>query len=205
MIMNFFEIVLGFIFGCISSTIVSIAWYKIFVPKIKFADTICRYESTDKHEIYTYKIKFRNVGKRDIFEMYLYCTLFLPNFQMKDSIHTVDINLSYNFRPLFKKRGKRGMLNPDGLVRICVNDEQMLEEFTRPIYSTQINNKAEKGLLTLEDLLEITPLSYIKFYVIAHDRFTGSKKVFESPSYTATNINHGLYKYGELYVVDGTK
>lgn len=97
------------------------------------------------------------------------------------------------------------MLNPDGLVRICLNDEQMLEEFSRPIYSTEINNKAEKGLLTLEDLLGIMQLSYIKFYVIAHDRFTGSKKVFESQSYTANSIKHGLYKYGELYVVDGAK
>ena len=200
--MNIFELVLGFILGCISSTLVSIAWYKIFVPKIKFADTICRYESTDQHEIYTYKIKFRNIGKRDIFEMYLYCTLFIPGLQRESTMHLVDINLSYNFKPLFKRRGKEGALNPDGLVRICLNDEQMIEEFTRPIYSTVINDKAKKGLLTLEDLLGITQLSYIKFYIIAHDKFTGSKKVFESPSYTINNIKHGLYKYGELYVVD---
>lgn len=49
--MEIVEIVLGFIFGCISSGIVSLVWYKIFVPKIKFADSICRYESTDKNEL----------------------------------------------------------------------------------------------------------------------------------------------------------
>lgn len=199
--MDFFEIALGFILGCISSTIVTVVWYQIFVPKIKFADTICRYESMDKHEVYTYKIKFRNIGKRDIFEMYLYCTLFLPDLQMKDSTHTVDINLSYNFSPLFKRRGRKGKLNPDGLVRICLNDEKMRDEFVRPIYCEEINQKAENNLLTLEDLLEITPTSYIKFYIIAHDRFTGSKKVFESSNYTINNIKHGLYKYGDLYVV----
>lgn len=199
--MEIVEIVLGFIFGCISSGIVSLVWYKIFVPKIKFADSICRYESTDKNELFTYKIKFRNIGKRDIFEMYLYCTLFIPDLQIKDSIHTADINLSYNFRPLFKKRGKKGKLNPDGLVRICLNDEQMLEEFIRPIYPDEIKNKAEKRLLTLEDLLGIRQSAYIRFYIIAHDKFTGSKRIFESQSYTINDVKHGLYKYGELYVV----
>lgn len=199
--MDYIEITLGFVFGCISSAIVTVVWNQIFVPKIKFADTICRYESMDEHEVYTYKIKFRNTGKRDIFEMYLYCTLFLPDLQMKDSIHTADINLSYDFTPLFKRRGKRGKLNLDGLVRICLNDEKMQKEFVRPIYCTEINKKAEQKLLTLEDLLEITPTSYIKFFIIAHDRFTGSKKVFESSKYTRNNIKHGLYKYGELYVV----
>lgn len=199
--MNFIEIALGFVLGCISSTIVTVVWYQIFVPKIKFADTICRYESMHEREVYTYKIKFRNIGKRDIFEMYLYCTLFLPDLQRKDNTHTVDINLSYNFRPLFKRRGKKGKLNPDGLVRICLNDEKMREEFVRPIYCAEINKKAEKSLLTLEDLLEITPTAYIKFHIIAHDRFTGSKKVFESSAYTKNNIKQGLYKFGELYVV----
>ena len=106
----------------------------------------------------------------------------------ESTTHLVDINLSYNVKPLFKRRVKKGALNPDGLVRICLNDEQMIEEFTRPIYSTEINDKAKKELLTLEDLLGITQLSYIKFYIIAHDKFTGSKKVFESPSYTIFSL-----------------
>ncbi len=199
--MEIVELVLGFIFGCISSGIVSLVWYKIFVPKIKFADSICRYESMDRHELFTYKIKFRNIGKRDIFEMYLYCTLFIPDLQIKDSIHTADINLSYNFSPLFKKRGKKDKLNPDGLVRICLNDEQMLEEFIRPIYPDEIRNKAEKRKLMLEDLLGIRQSAYIKFYIIAHDKFTGSKRIFESQSYTINDVKHGLYKYGKLYIV----
>lgn len=199
--MNIYEILIGFIFGCLSSGIVSIIWSNIFVPKIKFADTICRYDSMKNEEVYTYKIKFRNIGRRDIFEMYLYCTLFLPDLQIEGSTHTVNLNLSYDFAPLFKKRKGRKEINPDGLVRICLNDEQMLDEFIRPIYSNDINSKAKKCLLTLEDLLTITPTSHIKFYIIAHDRFTGSKKVFESASYTVNNVKHGLYKYGELYVV----
>lgn len=71
-----------------------------------------------------------------------------------------------------------------------------------PIYSEDIVDKAEKRTLTLEDLLNIRQSSYIKFYAIAHDCFTGSKKIFESPSYTSDNIKHGFYRYGELYVVD---
>lgn len=85
--MNIVELVFGFIFGCISSGIVSLVWSKTLVPKIKFADSICKCEPMAKHELYTYKIKFRNIGKRDIFEMYLYCTLFIPDLQINNSIH----------------------------------------------------------------------------------------------------------------------
>ena len=77
----------------------------------------------------------------------------------------------------------------------------MLEEFTRPIYSEDINNKARNKQLTLEDLLGIKQSSYLKFYITAHDSFTGSKKVFESNPYTIENIKHGLYKYGGLYII----
>lgn len=130
--MDWFDSIASFVLGGLSSAAVSLIWYKIFVPKIKFSDTICRYSSTSEHEIYTYKIKFRNVGKRDVFEMYLYCVLFIPDLQIKENIHMVDINLSYNFRPYFKKRKEKGKLNPDALVRICLNDEQMRDEFKRP-------------------------------------------------------------------------
>ncbi|MBQ2901504.1 MAG: hypothetical protein IJE49_06600 [Agathobacter sp.] len=199
--MDYIGLFLGFVSGCIASAIVSLVWYKIFVPKIKFADTICKYDSMHEDEVYTYKVKFRNTGKRDIFEMYLYCTLFMPDLLMKDSVQIAELNVSYDFRPLFKKRKEKNNMNPDGLIRICFNDSDMMSEFARPIYPKKIRDKAEKKQLTLEDLLTITSTSYLKFYIIAHDRFTGSKKIFESPSYTSGNVKKGLYKSGELYVV----
>lgn len=67
-------------------------------------------------------------------------------------------------------------MNLDALIRICLNDDQMKNEFTRPIYSQEIIDKAKKRILTLEDLLGITPSAYVRFYIIAYDRFTSSKK-----------------------------
>ena len=92
-------------------------------------------------------------------------------------------------------------MNPDALIRICLNDEQMRNEFMRPIYPKGIIHKAERRILTLEDILSITSSSHMKFYIIAHDRFTSSKKIFESSEYTINSIKHGFYKRGELYVV----
>lgn len=200
--MDYINAITGFILGCAASGLVSLFWYKVLVPKVTFADTICRYDSTSENEVYTYKIKFRNSGKRDIFEMYLYCSIFFPGLQLNNNIHTTGINLSYNFKPLFKKYTDKTHTNPDGLVRICLNDEDMMMEFKRPIYPEAIRQKAESRTLTLEDLLSIVPSSHMKFYIIAHDRFTGSKKIFESPSYTIDNIKHGFYKYGELSVIE---
>ncbi len=196
----FLEVFLGFILGCLSSIIVSIFWYKILVPKIIFADSICKCR-LENNQGYEYKIKFRNNGLRDIFEMHLYCILSIPDLVIEGSTHTVDINLSYNFKPYFRRRGKNGKLGLDGVVRLCMNDIQMLEECTRSIYPNDIIEKAKNRQLSLDDLIKIKGSSYINFYIIAHDKFTGSKKLFKSKDYTIEDIKHGLYKSGELYVV----
>lgn len=199
--MDLFSTLLGFVFGLLSSGIISLIWYKLLVPRVQFAKDISRSKATGNNELYTYTIKFRNSGRRDIFEMYLYCTLYLPNLFRKN-LHSVDIYLDYSFKPLFKKRKDGKKTNTDGLVKFCLSDEHILSEFKRPVYSKKINRLAAQKSLTLETLLSIIPAAYMKVFIIAHDRFTGTKKIFESPEYRKENIKRGLYKKGELYVVE---
>lgn len=198
--MDWLGSIIGFIAGCISSGLVSIIWNKLLVPKVEFASTVCKYNSMHQNDTYTYKIKFRNLGKRDMYDMSFYCILYMPDLNLKGTKPCANINVDYNFRPIFKKRGN----NPedtDGLVRICMNDRKMKEEFMRPIYPNDIRHKAERKLLTLEDLLGITKDTYLQFYVIASDGFSSSKKVFESSKYRLNDIRKGYYKLGEMYVI----
>lgn len=200
--MDSYEIIVGFILGCLSLCAISIIRNMAFIPKIHFANDICKFLDPKNNGKWVYKIKFRNVGKRDVFDMHLFCTLYIPDLETVNSIHKISLNLGYDFTPLFKVRKRKGKINPDGLVRIRLNDEHMHKEFVRTMYPKDINNKATKGLLTLEDLLLISPSSYIMFYIIAHDKLSGRKKIYESPSYTIENIKQGIYKHGELYIVD---
>lgn len=197
--MNNSSIITGFLCGLLSSIIVSFVWYKLLVPHIKFTNKICRYKSTSKDDVYTYKIKFRNIGKRSIFELKLYCVLYLQNLKSQNYIHTVYLNLSYDFKPVFKSRGKKAV-NPDGLVRICLNDTNTRNEFIRPLYSAEIQYKAFSGKLTIEDLLKINDNAYIIFYIIGFDAFSGSKRLFESKKYTIDDIHIGKYKKCELFI-----
>lgn len=200
--MNALDILTGFVFGIFASTIVAAVWPKLFLPSIKFSDKISKKESTENNEAFCYRIKFRNDGKRDIFELKLYSSIVLCDFPHNGSNHIINIKTSYCFNPIFKKRKSGKVTNPDALVRFVLNDEELKQELCRPIYPEYINVKAKNSQITLEDILSICPNSYIKIYIIAHDSFTGNKKIFESKKYTKNDILYGEYKIGELTIFE---
>ena len=199
--MSVIDILIGFVFGILSSTLVSAVWPKLFLPSIKFSNIISKKESTENNETFCYRIKFRNDGKRDIFEMKIYSTILLCDFPRSGSNHTINLKTSYCFNPVFKKRKSGKRTNPDAIVRFVLNDEELKKELRRPIYPEKIRIQAKKSLITLEDILSICPNSYIKIFIIAHDSFTGNKKIFESKEYTQSDIVYGEYKIGKLTVV----
>lgn len=189
---------IGAILGAFFSLIIPFVLYKKFVPKIKFADEISKGNPTTEDEIYNYRLKFRNVGKRDIFELNIYCVISIPNLRSAGTYQRVELNVSFNFKPILKRKDVQ---YHDCIVRICFNDDAMRTEFMRPIYSKEINEKAKNRELTLEDLLTIKTGAYLNFYISAHDILLGNKKMFESKPYTINDIKFGRYKYGELMVV----
>lgn len=188
---------IGAILGALFSLIIPFILYKVFVPKIKFADEICKGPPTTANEIYNYRLKFRNLG-RDIFELNIYCVISIPNLRSVGTYQRVELNVYYNFKPVLKR--KDGQYH-DCIVRISFNDDRMRTEFMRPIYEDAIREKADKRELTLEDLLTIKQGTYLNFYISAHDKLLGNKKMFESKPYSIEDIKFGKYKFGELCVV----
>lgn len=204
-ILNTWEVLTGFILGIFASAIVAAFWPKLFLPSIKFSDKISKKESTDNNEIFCYRIKFRNDGKRDIFELNIYSSIILCDFPHKGSRHIVEIKTSYCFNPIFKKRNFGKETNPDAVVKFVLNNNELIQELSRPIYPESIKSKAVNGQITLEDILSISPNSYIKVFITAHDSFTGNKKIFESKKYTEKDIKFGVYKIGDLEIFEKNK
>lgn len=83
-----------------------------------------------------------------------------------------------------------------------INAEELRKKFDKTFFEDSLKLKAYQELLTLEDILSITPKAFIRIYISAMDSFTGSRKIFRTKDYYMDDIKYGSYERYSLNIIE---
>lgn len=175
----------GSLLGICSSFIAWLLVQHVFVPRIKFWPEISCKKSSHFSCGFSYRITFSNSGFRDIMDLNVIAEIVTENLHGTQvaSFEYARPPLDANCIPYLDKGKSRA-------VSIHIFET---ERFSKPVYGERINNKHANGTLRLEDLLEVSEMSYLRIYVFGFDKFSGTRKVYRSKRYTLQDIKHGTW------------
>ena len=171
-----------------------IAWWILFrkiTPNIEFSKYISRKIKNGKSVL---RIKFRNIGRRDIVDVYGNVRLYIEGLNPKHPNLTRLVVLTLNLAgwPILTVKGK------SKISEITFKD---INDFKTDSYPEHIRVKANDQTLTVEDLLFLGSSFKILITVFGYDSFSGARKVFLSKNYTMDDIKDGSFVPGTLKAV----
>lgn len=179
--------ILGLIIGLITSFF---SWWVIFhkiIPVIEFADFISKVprQSGKGH---SFRIKFRNSGKRAIIGVEVVARLIIK-WEGSKTWSVVYVPLS--------RDGERKVELPkvvNGFSRTLTLFPNLVPAFVaNQRYPEEIRAKAKEKKLTMEDVLSLGKESKLKIYLSGYDEFSGARKMFESSFMAAKDIKAGWF------------
>ncbi|MDV7145938.1 hypothetical protein R3X27_24950 [Tropicimonas sp. TH_r6] len=176
--------------GLFGGFAVSIAfWWLInhyFVPNLEFSVEVSRskvgfYKSGVRHQI-----AIKNCGQRDAYNVKLRVRL-----KIKDILNNG--GKLWDFMDLSVSDSEYFILRKGSMFRITPLS-QTTSGFSRPMFPSEIREKYEQGVLTLDDLFSNYEEMRMFIEVIATDRFSGGAKYFRSKEYSKRDIRNGVFK-----------
>lgn len=185
-----FTNLLSFLLGFGASYLV---WYVLqhrVVPGVKFAEELNKYEVPSGK--FLYRAAFQNSGKRDIIDVEVIVRIGVKEFMGATgwAYHSIRTNSS---RIPVLSPGKRRV------VRVF-DMREPIEFIDAP--SLSLRQKIMK-CQTLVDILELGTDGTVQIHVFGYDRFSGSRRHFESRLYRKSDIRLG--RYSGLDVVENDK
>jgi len=172
--MNAVELLIAMLLGIIASLM---AWWILthsLVPKILFAPFISKVKVKGKED-YKFRIGIRNIGNRDIIDVEIIIELIIKGFDKDVPSNTSYIQLKLN-KPRLPKIKKKNQW------ALTINTTNLPNSLL-PVYK----NKNFEDLLRIEN-------AEAKIVVFGYDRFSGTRKVFESKHYTINDIEEKLFE-----------
>jgi len=182
-------IFLGFILGIIASVL---AWFitsKVIVPNIEFSENICKaypeYMSAPK-----YSFRIRNIGKRDIMDIDIYFGIRIKGLDPSSSdVVSLVVPVGFNSNKITILRTSSKDFYGTTL-EIKLNQ---CEKFKDSIFPAYIRKKYEQKELTLEDIYSLGTNVETLIVLMGYDKFSGSRKFFNSKPYKLNNIIEGHF------------
>jgi hypothetical protein len=181
---------LSFVLGFAASFLV---WWLLqhrWIPKIKFAEELNKYQIPSGPFIY--RCAFVNSGKRDIIDVEVIVRIGVYKFMGATgwAYHTIKTNSSRI--PVLSPKKRR-------VVRLFDMREK-IEFIDAPSKSLRDKVVACK---TLSDVLSLGKDATVQIHVFGYDSFSGTRRHFESKLYRKGDIRLGRYK--DLDVVENNK
>ena len=197
--MNFTELLLGIFIGLVTGGISSfIVWFIVFhviVPHIEFSDCISKV--IDENGEPTYRIKIENSGRRPAIDLKVNI-----RYRVKASAGAKPFSWLVTYIPFSKDRREQiPFLNPvrnkakamREVIPLLINDAT----FEGNIFPDDVKEQYLMGKLTLEDLFSVGHDHGLQIFVFCYDSFSGTRKIFKSKVYTASDIRPGKFqRYG---------
>jgi len=178
------EFLLGVVSGLISTLIFWIIKNKISPPKVHFGEDISRitYSSGENGYIIIYK----NTGHRKLIDISLKVIVRIPGIVVWDKslTQTFHLNTTSDKKFLLDK-------NIPTTTRITLENSDNL--LISGLISKEIKNKIEEKNFALDELLKLSPKSYVSIFILGNDEVTGVRKVFESKKYSINDIRDGKF------------
>jgi len=179
------------------------SWWVIFhkvIPKIEFCPFISKIPR-GKDGGFSYRIKFKNTGKRAIIDLQCYARVVIDWEGTKKNwtVAYIPFNSSGDRKTELPKVGKGGS-------RILYFYLKNISTFyINHKYPEEFRKKAAENTLVLEDILSLGDKSEVKIYVAGYDEFSGARKVYESKYFLLGDIKEGIFKELDVVQVNGDK
>ncbi len=181
-----FPLILGIPLGIASSLV---AWWILFhtlVPRVTFSPFISKTPIDDCPSGYRYRIKFLNIGRRDMIDTEVLARLRIKGIRKEYPTNwtNVPIPVGSGRWPIVRpKRRKRGW-GTGNIFRLRI-DEINPGKAALP---REIKKRIEDKSILLEELLSLGSETQVNINIFCYDRFSGSRKVFESKGYRLEDI-----------------
>ena len=159
-----------------------------------------------KENQYRYRIRISNVGRRDLFEVYLIAKLTVKTYDGRTNTtyfpvgekSVIPVLVKKNnrkkrneYKEGYKKTGiwKRNIVYSYGLY---IN-EIAYNEYSKNFYEKSVIEKARKKTLVMDDIFQMYPESLLTIFVFGNDSVTGAKRKYESKTYTGKDVMEGRF------------
>ena len=159
------------------------AWWIVthwLVPAVEFSPHISRNEYSGNASGINHRVKFRNIGKREIIDLEVFAELRIKglNSSLPGIVEIARLVIDDARMPFLKVEG----------TKIISLMPELTERFDRPVYGDSIIKKRSQGMLTLEDLLSLNQAAVLVIYVFGYDRWSGARKLYTSIPYILSDI-----------------
>lgn len=194
--MNWSNVVLNILLSITASFCFWLLSFKISFTKVIFANRLAKPDNTltDVRKLYGYRVRFANVGYRDLMEMTMVVKMSISE-GVRDHIFFLDISdygeqSFITFLPGMITKKIKGRSNVRTFT--IYPSESMQHELSKSKYPKEIRKMAKKGKVQFKDIFDLYGENVvIRIYIYGNDRTTGARKMFESQPYTKYNIEEG--------------
>lgn len=194
--MNWGNIILNIVLSITASFVFWVLTFKISFAKVIFANSLAKASNTltKDRKLYGYRLRFANVGYRDLIEMTIVVKMTISDGARKH-VFFLDVSNSgsqcfITFLPGIITKMKKKKSNIRTLT--IYPSEAMQQELSKGKYPANIRKLAKKGKVQFKDLFQQYGENVeIRIYVYGNDRTTGARRMFESPLYTMYDIEEG--------------
>lgn len=189
----FANALVGTAIGIVSSFIVICFSHAVLAPKLRFSTDVRSYFD-EAENLYRYSVRIKKNGYIDLIDTRIQCRLVIEDVRKSGGNMINSYRLPTDWHDaLFIKSASR-------FVRIKIKESDLLDRERNPLFNKHIKLLFPDIGLRLEDIYLSYEKAYVQVFVLGHDRFTGIKKLFESPRYYLHNLRDG--KWNNFDIVD---
>lgn len=184
-----FDLLSGLVLGVASSFI---AWWIIFrkiVPQIEFSPFISSRPQRKNPERRSYRIKFKNMGRRAIIGVEVFARL---TIKWENGTNWSGYYIPLNFAGDRKCELPHLGRGRNRILTLWLNRAESFRTLAR--FPEAVRKKAEERKLTLEDLLSQGEAARLQIFASGYDEFSGARKVFVSRRFELNDIKDGFFK-----------
>lgn len=198
--MNWSNAILNIFFSFVASFFFWVLTFKISFTKIIFSEKLVKSKNslTDAKKAYGYRVRFANIGFRDLMEITLVAKLLIKT-DTRDLVYFLDIaNFGEQYFISFLPGILTSKMKKESSLRTLTlyPSETMQHELCKRLYPKRIRKLARKKKIQFEDIFnEFGKNVTITIYIYGNDKSTGTRKMFESQHYTMKDIEEGVF-YG---------
>lgn len=174
------------------STLLALVFFHRFVSaKIEFSRFV-RLQYLNRKRRFSYSIKIKQRGLFDLIDVSVHCRLAIHDILRDggDLWNYYSVPVTFN-KSLYWGSGAR-------IIHFHLHELSSLREDSDSLLYKQVVKRIPECGWRLEDILMAFPKVYLCVYVIGHDKFSGTKKLYSSQKYYSFHLNSGYWEKGGL-------
>lgn len=201
-------VLIPFLVSVLAAWFFWIASYKLSSIRLVFSEKLEKRKDVraGKENQYRYRIKVANIGRRDLFEVYMIAKLKVktPDGRTNTTYFPIGEEIVI---PVLKRKNKMKKMRENkkkyrstGMWKrttvysygLYIN-EMAYNEYSKNFYEESIIEKAKAKTLVIDDIFQAYPDSKLTIFVFGNDSVTGARRKYESKTYKYDDIIEGRF------------